>query len=449
MFKVIRDFQMLKTIRKFKKKEVYKEEDIYIQEPQQPQIEIIHTWECIDKDFKVPGALIKVTEGKGLLKGVYGEVDEKKVSFCACMFGDKPLLQLQGDEYFCPTCEKIVKSGYGLDESFHFEQAEIIEKYKDSKIEFLEAAINNMVPILGLLRSGFYIIVDTKLHPTDGNGNFFWDSQSMNPIKGSSMYCDGYWLKSQPHFTIATQPKGKCKRERVEYFIEHTEDRAIAYYMDGYMTALIDGHHKTLAAALRKEDVNAFVIMPRTRIKFGETSETRGFCFGEVFVSEEKLMIGKIDRKNLDQYTIGKRLSKEDSLKVWESFYKYEEKDSLLFETDGLVKYYPTVEEQADIERVGYISEEMLEQILRKEKICLPEEAVQLMRALGALKHEKAREIGLFFSNQDYEITFMRDIIKVMARVLKGEEREDYLIDKMVELEYYHPDIKDMILDLL
>ena len=78
-----------------------------------PQIDIITKWDKRDEDFYAPGALIRVTGGKDLLVENFSEEPGEK-TYVTLMFDGKPLLQLQGYEYFCPTCEKIVRSGYQL-----------------------------------------------------------------------------------------------------------------------------------------------------------------------------------------------------------------------------------------------------------------------------------------------------------------------------------------------
>ena len=211
-----------------------------------PQIDIITKWDKRDEDFYAPGALIRVTGGKDLLVENFSEEPGEK-TYVTLMFDGKPLLQLQGYEYFCPTCEKIVRSGYQLGKGeFH------VEKLNEGEVSFADA-FNEIVPILGLLRDNYYVILDTELYPTDGNGHLFWNVPDSNqPMPGSCLYYrgDGEWGLLRPYFTIATQSIKNLNTSRVDYYREHAGCRVLAYYMDGYMTALIDGHHKAMAAAL-------------------------------------------------------------------------------------------------------------------------------------------------------------------------------------------------------
>lgn len=129
------------------------------------EIKIITTWQETDEDFFAPGALIEVVNGKGLLYERFMELVDDK-SYCTLMFGEKPLFQLQGDEYFCPTCEKIMKSGYNLEQSQEFYN-QVINATKEA-VSF-EEALESMKPLLGLLASNYYLVLDTSLYPTDRN----------------------------------------------------------------------------------------------------------------------------------------------------------------------------------------------------------------------------------------------------------------------------------------
>lgn len=48
--------------------------------------------------------------------------------------------------------------------------------------------------------------------------------------------------------------------KRINYYRTKPDCRAIAYYMDGNITALIDGHHKAIAAAMEHKQCCALVI---------------------------------------------------------------------------------------------------------------------------------------------------------------------------------------------
>lgn len=205
------------------------------------------------------GAIIEIMHGKGLLQ--YTTEVDNDAAYLTLKLKGVPLVQLQGDEYFCPTCEKILRSAYQLEDKEDFR----LQNINASKQEVpLHQAIENLTPLLTLLPSGFYVILDTQLHPTDGNAHLFWDIPNENiPSKGTCGYYlgDGTYIDSFPHFCIATQPWSCYDAQRVQYYRCHSNARAIAYHMDGFLCALLDGHHKTMAAAMDRRDVNALVIL--------------------------------------------------------------------------------------------------------------------------------------------------------------------------------------------
>ena len=85
----------------------------------EPTVKVITSWQETNEQFYMPGALVEVVNGKGILWESFMDLMDEK-SYCTLMFGDKPLFQFQGGEYYCPTCAKIMKSGYNLEQSEEF-----------------------------------------------------------------------------------------------------------------------------------------------------------------------------------------------------------------------------------------------------------------------------------------------------------------------------------------
>lgn len=415
-----------------------------------PEVELLKQWEVSDDDFYAPGVLIRVKNGKGLLREVYAQLMEEERSFVACMMGDKPLFQLQGDEYYCPTCEKIMRSGYGLNQGMYEELSEI-RAGVNQRVSTTGEAASAIFPLLKLLRSGFYVILDTTLHPTDGNGNFFWERLKEQEATGSCLYYlgDGEWGRLRPHFTVATEPARACSKEQIEYYLEHPGGRAIAYYMDGYITALLDGHHKAFAAALRHEDVPALVIMPGYSYTKSSRSEIgqSGIRFGDMNFTCEALSI--TEQEAQEGAKGAERLSPEAAVNIWNQFTASRCETDFPFSTEGLAEFYPTAKGQAVIERCGVIDTAHLDRILMKEEGCEEEEACQLLEALEALKHERLRVMAMFFSKQPYSGSALYFILEILAGMPRDEETENFLIERMVALEQDYPDIKKMILSYL
>lgn len=412
-------------------------------------IEVVTSWDKGDETYFAPGALVAGKNGKGVLREAMMEPAPQ--SMLCLMLGDKPLFQLLGGEYFCPTCEKILRSGYGLDQPEQFRMEKVNES-KD-KVSFSEI-LEELYTLLGLLSSGYYTVWDTSLYPTDGNGHLFWEvPNEMVPLPGNCEYYYGDCEYADPHpyFTVGTQPREKYNAERVEYYRGHPGARAIAYFMEGYMTALLDGHHKAFAAALEHEKVNALVIVPEYIAQFR----------GEDGQMHDKITCGGSFRGNkafdCETYHLDSNLRKIPvptiSGEVVDGIAHYMEQVKLDYRfpmnTEELAGYYPSVHDVAMIDRAGVITDECLDEWLGQRKgmggytekdVCI------LMRALGAMRHKRLFEMGNYFSRHNYSGDTLYVILESMMRLPRTPELENYFIERMVELEDDYPRIKDLIL---
>jgi hypothetical protein len=418
---------------------------MFLWKNKKPDIKIIKVWSETNEDFYAPGALVEVCNGKGLLHEVYGEV--KKEVYSTLLFGNQPLFQLQGEEYYCPTCEKIMKSGYGFKQTKEFHLNNLNENKE--KIAFINY-IESIKPLLGLLPSNYYILLDTQLYPTNGNKHLFWEFPNENKsLPGTCVYyfkdrC-GTWGNLRPYFTLATQPVSKLSKDRVEYYLKNSNGRAIAYYMDGYMTALLDGHHKTMAAALMHKMVNALVIVPcYNRKVFQEDGTYKNYIGFETMQFES----GKYQLK-IKEPESWKKISEKEMKKILLKIPKGTMIHKIPYNTEGLVECYPDVDSMANIYLVEEITEKRLDQIISLEVTYSEIDACDLIVALSSLKHKRLLEIADFFLHRHYSGPTLFTIIQVLTKQPRSEELESYLIERLVEFEVDYPDIKRLILGYL
>lgn len=410
------------------------------------RVTIIKSWQQEKEYVRTPGVLVKVENGKGLLRQVYGESEAH--SYVTLMMGDLPLIQFQDNEYYCPTCEKIVKSGYGMNQSFHLEMPEI--NWPKSR-QPLEDAVKAIVPLLGLLKTGYYVILDTMLHPTDGNGEFFWDRPRAQVYKGSCLYYhgDGEWGTLRPHFMIATQPAKMCRMERVEHYRAVPDCRAVAYYLDGYLTAIVDGHHKACAAALDQRDVNALVIMPGERYCYQEAGRPDfQFCyrFGELRFSAADLGEPAAEAK---KNNVNERISKDAVERLNETINKQLNNAGLPFDTGNLASCYPDADGQAAVDRAGEIDADVIADLVNGRCDLTPDEGRILMAALSVLRHPDGIKAGKTLMEQRRMGAVYPDILGSMMTYPRTEELEQYFIEQLAELEGEYPSVKQIILKYL
>ncbi|WAJ22337.1 hypothetical protein [Lacrimispora xylanolytica] len=423
-------------------KKLFKQNDI--------QIDILKEWQAHD-NFYADGVLVRVQNGKGILREVYSSYEGNQIWSLAMQ--DRPLIQFQGDEYFCPTCEKIVRSGYGMDQSFHLEMPDI---NKSKQEVLLIDAVRNLFPLLGLLKSGYYAILDTCLHPTDGNGHLFWESPYQGVSKGACMYYygDGEWGNLRPYFTIASEPIHKCNKERINYYRENPGCRGIAYYMEGYLTTLLDGHHKALAAAIDGKDVNALVIMQGTlwyrSLHNGQNENfTIGCRMGDMNFTSVDLQMTKREKQELSAKFNGGCREITEANQLQQELMLVHSDESFPVDIKGLADAYPMVEEQAEIDRVGEINDQRIDDIKNGIIFCDESDICHLMSALSGLKLPRGIEMGRFFMSHNHNGYVYEHILRCIMRYPRTEELEQYFIDEMVRLEDYHSNIKRLVLEYL
>ena len=180
---------------------------------------------------------------------------------------DVPLIQAKIPD--CSTCSSLLATGYGIENANCKELLEIQEKINSDHVN-LETSINNMKPLLTLLKSGLYLIADAICYPTDGE-NFFWNVP--NNLKEFLSACpvylgEGTYVFDQPVYLYPTQTTDSYNKDRVDYYIEkfknstYNKPRAIVYNFEEFINFIIDGHHKACASTLLKEPVSCILIIP-------------------------------------------------------------------------------------------------------------------------------------------------------------------------------------------
>lgn len=165
--------------------------------------------------------LLHVNNGLGHLHMAYGIAkNNNQKSFM--LLKDIPLVKWHcQDEYDCPTCEKLISAGYGLN-NVNEEVISEIRSCMNQPYGAIDLAVDKLVPILKLLPSGYYVVADL---PT-GTPTFILPSQLPESYDAATM-------------------KQYQERYRVGESL-----RGLAYYMGDYLCTLLDGHHKAVAASL-------------------------------------------------------------------------------------------------------------------------------------------------------------------------------------------------------
>lgn len=402
-------------------------------------IEILRKWEADSECFS-KGALVKVHRGKAALKEVL-EIDKENNCSLNLVMNGKNLMEFHGDEYFCPTCEKLVRTAYTMDKAEELNVSFLNEEFT------FDQALEQMKPFLGILEDGYYCIWDTALYPTDGNNNLFCEYTNNKYLRGSCVVYtrDYYWGDNIPYFMIATQSKRNFDLERIDYYRKNGTGRAIAYYIDGNITALLDGHHKALAAAIEHRKCNALVISKCQFCMKNEDGKMKDYLYANgVYFSCEELGIEV--KKNNNKETKNAISFNAISAKEMEDEYPFD------IDTNGLVNYYPTAEEQVYISKFGTIGDELIDDYLNGKIVYDESKLCEFFEALSGLKHNRLFEIldyTWYVKHDLCGVELLGCIAEKMLKLPRTELVEKWLIQFVVEVEENHPEVARLVMSSL
>jgi hypothetical protein len=391
------------------------------------------------------GIVFYVKNGKGLLSSKYGYLED--AALATLVYGDTPLIKFQGDgPYFCPTCEKLVAAGYGLNMSNNKIISELREVLNRQFVS-LEESLENLKLLLGLLSTGYYALVDTELCPTNGNGEFFWKlnntptyNKASCPIYGG----DGLWSKEIPYFVLPSQPPSLYNPQQAELYRNKDEYRAITYHMDGYLCTLIDGHHKVVAAALDKKKVKSLVIIPASFVAmpYDKQNYNSGISINGVFLNENEMITPIKEVSKLMELNQLKRDVTERYLALRnEDFDKNYEWPKEILDVEKIFPDAVTVARQL---WAGDISDERLCCILRNQEVISDQDALNISVALFYSKNPRFKEMAFYFCKNYFYVSVWYKIYELLAEI-KDEEVENFFVDYLIEDDKEHPEIKKII----
>lgn len=391
------------------------------------------------------GVVFYVKNGKGLLSMKYGYLE--KDALATLVFGDIPLVKFHGEApYLCPTCEKLVAAGYGLNMS----DQQVISELRDvlnRKFVSLEESVDNLKPLLGLLPTGYYALVDTELCPTDGNGNFFWklNNTPFHNKASCPFYEDvGIWSKEIPYYILPTQPPSLYNPQQAEFYRSREDFRALAYYMEGYLCGLIDGHHKAVAAALEKKKLKTLVIVPATSILVPNDKKNfkGGISFYGEFFGQDELNMPVLDMIKSHKLRQLSRKETEKFLSMRNN--DFDKNYDWPPEISEAEKFYPDVITVARQQWAGDISDERLDRILKNQESISDLDALNIAVALHFTQNPRSKEMAFYFCRNYTFVTAWEEIYKLLATI-KDEAVEDFFVDYLVQGEKNHPEINRII----
>lgn len=348
-----------------------------------------------------------------------------------------PLVYMQSSG--CPTCEGLLAAGYGISEN----SLEIKKVMKNLVLPYktLEEALEKFFPIIQLLPSGIYCLSESDYFPTDGNGHFFWDvPNEFTYFKATSEIYDSVnydVFPCIPCYLYPSQTSDKFEQSRVDYYRScmqknETIPPIIAYAIDGYMSVLLDGHHRACAAALEKKRLCCFTISHASCFYNSNEMLTAISCpFGYSpdvsFLKKEQFVYLK--NKSNTTTKIKKHPSpKAGSLfhKVWSEQYRQS------------ATYFPTCEEAAALISYPFetLTKEGIEKMLNDEEetdnIKL---VVYLFEFLCKQDEINKKQNAFYFTSIWFPDELRKAAFQVLDTIKDDSEIEDFFVDFIINCE--------------
>lgn len=240
-----------------------------------PDVEMLKSINVSDIEWCDEAVLIRVKNGKGTLAHRISEEDEDYAFFSQLLLDDKPIIQ--GKYPICPTCAGMLATGYGI-ENINSEELIKVRECMNTEYKGIKDAAESIKPLLGLLRDGYYVLADVKLYPSDGQGAFFYSVP--NELTYNEASCSEYYdsdflcsVEGYPAYIYPTQSSELIHEERVDEYIQSMKNgsnlpRGLAYYEEGFVCALLDGHHKACAASSLGKRLNCLTIIAPESFRF-------------------------------------------------------------------------------------------------------------------------------------------------------------------------------------
>ena len=174
-------------------------------------------------------------------------------------------LMVDGNAHHIATMGAELCAGYGDGVLDDVVCRTAMEKINTPCVDITDG-IGRITPLLGLLNEGIYLIGEFELHPVHPNGTHALDAKAAYTMEGSM--CSGYGYDyDAPMYILPSQRAEALDPERIRHYMDvyrrlppHQAPCAVALYINGAVSLLLDGHHKVAAAAALGLRVRTLVI---------------------------------------------------------------------------------------------------------------------------------------------------------------------------------------------
>lgn len=256
--------------------------------------------------------VIQVKQGRNILKNEWTKNDYQSSNEYAMdllfTFKEKILYSATDENYWCPTCERLIRRyAYNLEE----EILQQLSNYRQvmGKSSIFQEIIEANKPLLELLPSGSYTLSLRKVFPTYGEQACFIDFLSGSLTASADSYYE--FMDNEPMtveastiYMLPTQEKERLNEDTLkDYRKKDMLGYGVVWGFCGFLGCLLDGHHKAMIAYERNQPLDCFVIEPYIegqplwkknegvfpKKRFPEIPTISEFCFLQNFIDEKEM----------------------------------------------------------------------------------------------------------------------------------------------------------------
>lgn len=361
-----------------------------------------------------------------------------------------PLVQINSPS--CPTCNSLLATGYGISNAHSKELTEIQGRINAPFVS-LEAMIDALTPLLSLMKSGLYLIADAECYPTDGNGNFFWNTPNKpteNPATAGALLADaGYaYVSGHPIFLFPTQDTDCYDEKRVDYYAElfkkvEQPPRAILYNFGEFINFVLDGHHKACAAARLQEPLKSIVIIPCSG--YGYSPVGKKMIPDRLYFAFVEIPVNGISKRYLPPIPKWEDSPRDFQISAGTINHRHWEKQYL-----DAASHYPSVTEYAtmiaaEVSCGDPISDDLIDQCLSDPNDENQQKMMAILLILKAKRDSRLMRVALSCAKQLPFCRLKEQACKILVKMKGNEEIEQFFIDYLVE----HTDKHDSLLSII
>lgn len=402
--------------------------------------------------WRAEGLLVLVEGARGSLRWETSEPGSD-AGRRALVLGDTPLLLSQADdEYWCPTCEKLLALGMGR-ENVDPKVVDALRRVSNLVDAPLTSVIEGMFPLFELMEDGVYLVSSVPHYPTDGDGLPFWAlSRHLRRLSASR---DWYFAElglfrvahGYPAFLLPTEALARCDWNRVEEYRRQIRSGrnlgALAFWAEGFLSALLDGHHRATACLLEGVPVTCRTVMRPGAVEIGDAG--KALVVGDERIPFEALPKNAI--RLLETTARPRPVSRrwpsgandEAEAEPWAADLRWDE-------LKRSAQRFPRALAAAALEIVGDTSDERIERLLGAREYGITELWL-VLHAFIASQDPRAVTLALRVG-RSYLPDLWLDAFRFLATV-RTPEVQDFFVDFLVRDERQHPWLENIANDYL